>query len=437
MFLPPAPFVSLAAGYKSEIEITPAPDVEVTTKKSGWFGGFKKFFGSSSSETTTTPAPTSSVAAPAATTPRSVAAAAPPAQKPPPLVISHAPLMPLGPRPDTPSSSPFGGSSGSGATAPGLHGPQWPVAGGTAAAGTGAAAGGAQQPSLPVPAGAAGAAHHPPVFPTPATSTQHTRPGTAGASTAPNLPPGFAPYRPQKAQPSPFDLSYGGGGAAGSGHNAHHPGFGLAPLTSSTTTTSTTPRSITQPGGVDLRFGGSGSGSGSTTSTVVPQQPHQPSPTKEAFPTLPVPRRPSQKEDYPPLPTPRSPAAGTPSTPTSPSAWQSPLPTPVQPVKPALPVVPTPTPTPASSSSSTTHHQGHHGAGGHSGVSFVPHAAGSTTTVRPGFQSTGNSVATDDEIRQLTEQLYTKETNNQLSHINVNLQGRTRSIDSADEAPQP
>lgn len=409
----------LAAGYKSEIEITPAPDVEATTKKSGWFGGFKKFFGSGSSETTTTPATisgsSSSAAAPVPTTPRTVAAA-PPAQKPPPLVISHAPLMPLGPRPDTPSSTPFGASSGSGVSAP-----QWPVAGGAAAAGAGAGA--AAQHHQPVPAaGAAGAAHHPPVFPTPASSTPHARPVVSGgASTAANLPPGFAPYRPQKAQPNPFDLSYGGGGAAGSGHNAHHPGFGLAPLTSSTTTTTTTTttaRAITQPGGVDLRFGGT-----SSTSTVVPQQP-----TKEAFPTLPVPRRPSLKEDYPPLPTPRSPGAGTPSTPTSPSAWQSPLPTPVQPVKPALPVA-TPTPKPPTPASS--------GTGGHSGVSFVPHAAGSTTTVRPGFQSTGNSVASDDEIRQLTEQLYTKETNSQLSHINVNLQGRTRSIDSADEAPQP
>lgn len=386
--------------------------MEVTTKKSGWFGGFKKFFGSSSETTTPTPIPSTSTT----TTTRSVAVS-PPAQKPPPLVISHAPLMPLGPRPDTPSSSPFGGS-----TSPGLHGPQWPVAG----------AGAQQQPSVTTLGGAAQAP-----LPTPATSTQHARPGQAvggaGASTAPNLPPGFAPYRPQKAQPSPFDLSYGGGaggGFAGSTHNAHHPG--MAPLTSSSTTTTTPkPRTVTQPGGVDLRFGGSSSGPSSTsTSTIVPQQPHSPTPTKEAFPSLPTPRRPAEKEDYPPLPTPRSPSAGPHSTPTSPSAWQSPLPTPVQPVKPAVPAA---TPTPASAGSSTTTT----GSGGHSGVSFVPHAPGATTTVRPGFQSSGNSVATDDEIRQLTEQLYTKETNSQLNHITVNIQGRTRSIDSGDEAPQP
>lgn len=57
--------------------------------------------------------------------------------------------------------------------------------------------------------------------------------------------------------------------------------------------------------------------------------------------------------------------------------------------------------------------------------------------MRPGFQSSGNSVATDDEIRQLTELLYTKESNSQIGNIQVNLQGRTRSIDSADEAPNP
>lgn len=419
-----------AVGYKSEIEITPAPDVEVTTKKSGWFGGFKKFFGSSSE--TTTPTPIASTSTTTATTPRSVAVPAP-AQKPPPLVISHAPLMPLGPRPDTPSSSPFGGSS-----SPGLHGPQWPVAG---AGGAAAGAVAQHQPSVSTSGGGsvAGAAHPQPPLPTPATGTQHARPGQAvggaGASTAPNLPPGFAPYRPQKAQPSPFDLSYGGGGSgfAGSTHNAHHPG--MAPLTtSSTTTTTPKPRTVTQPGGVDLRFGGSSAGPSSTsTSTIVPQQPHSPTPTKEAFPSLPTPRRPSEKEDYPPLPTPRSPSAGPHSTPTSPSAWQSPLPTPVQPVQPVKPAVPAATPTPASTGSSTTTT----GSGGHSGVSFVPHSPGQTTTVRPGFQSSGNSVATDDEIRQLTEQLYTKETNSQLNHITVNIQGRTRSIDSGDEAPQP
>ncbi|EDW05824.1 poly(U)-specific endoribonuclease homolog [Drosophila mojavensis] len=397
----------IAAGYTSEIEITPEPDVEVTTKKSGWFGGFKKFFGggSSNSETTTT----TTTVRPATSTVRS-AAAVTPAQKPPPLVISHAPLMPLGPRPDTPSSSPIG--------APSAHGPQWPAAN----------ANGHQQQQQQQ--------HH--VGGTTPASLPAGRLGGAGASTAPNLPPGFAPYRPQKPQPSGFDLSYSGGGAAAGGGPAPHPGFGLAPLTSSTTTTTTTtttPRALTnvQPGNIDLRFGGS------TTTTVRPGQQH-----RDEFPSLPAPRRPSIKEDFPALPTPRtpgSPGSPAPGTPTSPSAWQVPLPTPVHPAVPAVKPAPGVTPTtPAgsgSSSTTTTTTAGGTSTHGSSGVSFVPHTPGETTTVRPGFQSSGNSVATDDEIRQLTEQLYNKESNSQLSQITVNLQGRTRSIDSGDEAPQP
>ncbi|EDW62295.1 endoribonuclease CG2145 [Drosophila virilis] len=378
----------ITAGYRSEIEITPAPDVETTTKKSGWFGGFKKFFGSSSSSDAASSTSTTT------TTTSTTTTTAKPPQKLPPLVISHAPLMPLGPRPDTPSSSPFGSTL--------AHGPQWPAA---------------AQPT----------ASQQPVLPTAATTGRLGAGGVAGGSTAPNLPPGFAPYRPQKPQPSGFDLSYSGGGAAGAagGGAAPHPGFGLAPLTSSTTTsTSTTttttstqrPRTNVQPGGIDVRFGSS------TTSTVRPAQ------QKDEFPTLPVPRRPSLKEDYPALPTPKTPGSPTPSTPTSPSAWQAPLPTPVHPAVPAVKPAPAAV-TPGTPAGST--------GGGGGGVSFVPHTAGSTTTVRPGFQSTGNSVATDDEIRQLTEQLYTKESNSQLSHITVNLQGRTRSIDSGDEAPQP
>lgn len=308
--------------------------------------------------------------------------------------------MPLGPRPDTPSSSPFGSSP--------VHGPQWPLAVGAAGHQT---APGQNHFSTPIPTA----------------TPQNGRPQGGASSTAPNLPPGFAPYRPQKPQPSGFDLSYSGGGAAGGANNAQRPGFGLAPLTSSTTTTTLRPKTNVQPaGGIDLRFGSGGSSP--TTSTVHPHQ------SKDDFPNLPVPRRPSVKEDFPALPTPKSPGSPTPGTPTSPSAWQSPLPTPLHPAVPA--VKPAPAVTPGHGSTTTT--TGGTSTGGNSGVSFVPHTGGSTTTtVRPGFQSSGNSVASDDEIRQLTEQLYTKESNSQINHINVNLQGRTRSIDSADEAPQP
>lgn len=372
----------LAAAYKSEVVITPDPldSLETTTKKSSWFGGFKKFFGSGDSTTTTTTTTESSRNVKVtSTTPKPVVATPTAAQKPPPLVISHAPLMPLGPRPDTPGSTPFGASP------PPASGPQWPS--------------------------------------TTATSTkppQHSVAQTGGG--APNLPPGFAPYRPQKPQPNSYDLSYGGGVGPGTGR----PGFGLVnPISSSTTTTTTQrPKSPGAQPNIDIRFSGS-----SSTSTTTTGKPHV---GKEDFPALPGPRRPSIKEDFPALPTPKSPGSGSPTpTPGSPSAWQSPLPTPQHPVHPPTKAIPTSTPTPTTSTirGGTGGVTGHGGLAGHSGIT--------TSTVRPGFQTSGNSVATDDEIRQLTEQLYTKETNSQLGNIQVNLQGRTRSIDSADEAPNP
>ncbi|XP_020804960.1 poly(U)-specific endoribonuclease homolog [Drosophila serrata] len=376
--------LGLTAAYKSEVQITPDPLdslTETTTKKSSWFGGFKKFFGSDGTTTTTTTTTTERGRNMATTpTPNPKLAVTPTsAQKPPPLVISHAPLMPLGPRPDTPGSSPFGASP------PPASGPQWP----TAASSTKPPL--PQQPQLPAPG----------------------RPQTNGVppAGAPILPPGFAPYRPQKPQPNSYDLSYGGGPGAGTGR----PGFGLAGTTTTTTTTTTQrPKSPGVQPNIDVRFSGPSS---SSTTTVRPQQ------QKEDFPALPGPRRPSQKEDFPALPPVKTPPGSPTPTPGSPSAWNSPLPTPQHPVHPAQPTKSSVTPTPASVP-----------------TKFTPtpaHGGGSTSTVRPGFQSSGNSVATDDEIRQLTEQLYAKETNSQIGNIQVNIQGRTRSIDSADEAPNP
>ncbi|KAH8245137.1 hypothetical protein KR032_005329, partial [Drosophila birchii] len=346
--------------YKSEVQITPDPLdtlTETTTKKSSWFGGFKKFFGSDGTTTTTTTTTERGRNTATTPTPNPKLAVTPTSpQKPPPLVISHAPLMPLGPRPDTPGSSPFGASP---------------------------------PPATP-PAG------------------------------APNLPPGFAPYRPQKPQPNSYDLSYGGGPGAGTGR----PGFGLAGTTTTTTTTTTTqrPKSPGVQPNIDVRFSGPSS---SSTTTARPQQ------QKEDFPALPGSRRPSQKEDFPALPPVKTPPGSPTPTPGSPSAWNSPLPTPQHPVHPAQPtkssVTPTPTSVPTKFTPTTAHAGGSFGGGG----------VGTTSTVRPGFQSSGNSVASDDEIRQLTEQLYAKETNSQIGNIQVNVQGRTRSIDSADEAPNP
>lgn len=68
----------------------------------------------------------------------------------------------------------------------------------------------------------------------------------------------------------------------------------------------------------------------------------------------------------------------------------------------------------------------------------MPHVPGPSTTAKPGAASgaSGSSVASDDEIRALTEQLYAKE-QSLLNLVHVNPQGKTRSIDSTDEAPKP
>ncbi|XP_017467938.1 PREDICTED: poly(U)-specific endoribonuclease homolog [Rhagoletis zephyria] len=440
------------ASYKTEIEITPAPPEEQTTKKSGWFS---RLFGSGGDKTSTTttplpprnvPPPTQTISAqpqPQPNTPR-VQPNAAGAQRPPPLAINpQAPLMPLGPRPDTPPSSPLAGNA--------QQPPRWPQP---------TQQSGAQVPTTPVAVRpqAGGAQQQ--------TQTQQQRPQVgptashfgnvnafgAGSNTntfgrpgaaQPNLPPGFAPYQPPKAQPSGLDLSYGGG-ARPQGGNAGRPGFGLAPLTSTTTTTSTSTTTTPKPGtpgsslGLDVRNGFSGSGASSTT--------HRPATPKDDFPPLPPPRRPSggAKEDFPPLPTPRTPGSPTPASPLRPSspggaaqpappfAWGSP--TPAAPSRPGSSSISPGAPTPTSPTKPSAP------AGGPTGVSFVPHVPGPSTTARPGSANgnaaTGSSLASDDEIRALTEQLYAKE-QSLLNYVNVNPQGKTRSIDSTDEAPKP
>ncbi|XP_061400797.1 endoribonuclease CG2145 [Musca vetustissima] len=375
----------IAASYKTEVAITPAPPEETTTAKSGgFFGWFKR----GTTTTTTTPLPV--LEATTAKTPQTVPGpnnaisgqTSGPANRPPPLNLNlkPAPMVPLGPRPDTPSTSPWGDN------------PQ-----------------------------------QPPQFPQSTTSQNNNlpRPNVAGQ---PNVLPGFGPYQPpQKSQPSGFDLSYGGGGISRPVQPSVRPGFGPGPgvaSTQTTTTTSTTTTTTAKPNQMafDLRGG-----------MADPKKPS--TPTKEDFPALPGPRRPSSgsvKEDFPALPVPKSPTPtpGSPHSPSSPSAWNKPLPTPAGAAFSTTTTVKTPTPkSPAAP-----------GSPGGNGVSFVPHSGGrGTTTVRPGFQSStdNNPVASDAEIQTLTETLYTKETNSQLSLVTVNPQGKTRSIDSTDEAPQP
>lgn len=426
-----------AVSYKTEIEITPAPPEEQTTKKSGWFS--RLFGGDKTTTTTTTPFPPRNVPAPTPSQPQPNAPRVQPntagVQKPPPLAINpNAPLMPLGPRPDTPESSPFGGN--------GLQPPQWPQPTPQSSA---------QTPTTPTgfrpPAGSPQLQpqQRPQAAPT-ATNfngvsnvNNFGRPGTA----QPNYPPGFAPYQPPRAQPSGLDLSYGGG-VRPQGGTAGRPGFGLAPLTSTTTTSSTTTTTTTTPKpgppgsalGLDMRSGFGGFDVPSTTTT------RRPSTTKDDFLPLP-PRRPSvdNKEDFPPLPTPRTPGSPTPASPLRPSspgggaqptpnfAWGTP--TPAAPARPGIGII-----TPASPTPNSPTRPGTPGAGG-SGVSFVPHVPGPSTTAKPGAGSSASaSLASDDEIRALTEQLFTKE-QGLLNLVHVNPQGKTRSIDSTDEAPKP
>lgn len=413
--------ILFVAAYKSEVEITPSPIEETTTKKSGFFGGIKNFFRGSS--TTTTVAP---LVAPSSTAKNQEA------HRPPALNIQHSPMVPLGPRPDTPPSAPLGGNQ---------HlPPQWPQVSSTTVKSPQHAGGippfgaGSPQMQQPSPFGSGSASNRPITQPIPQqngagaikplgpqgsvhSSGQKSGHGSAGQ---PVLPPGFGQYQPNRPQPSGVDLSYGGGRPQASGNN--RPGFGLAPLTSTTTTTTTRPQSPQKPGyEFDLR-----NNFDTSSTTKKPITPNQ------DFPALPSPRRPSTgpKEDYPALPVPKSPTPSSPSRPASPSAWNVPLPTSSTPSSALSGNKDTLfSTTPASSARPGSPPVGDR-------VSFVPQS-GSTTTARPGSATTSRTVATDAEIQALTEQLYTKEVNNQISLIRINLQGKTRSIDSTDEAPQP
>lgn len=243
--------------------------------------------------------------------------------------------------------------------------------------------------------------------------------------------PNLGPYPKPNQQPSGLSLSYGPTPPPRGVHSAGGSKTPLAPMV--TPPASPTPSAIAPamiPGAVQTSSTTTTTTTTAKPKSVMPQaplaraesdfdldpknnvapQPSSPTPTttkkpttvKEDFPALPAPRRPSIKEDFPALPSrPTSPVSpSSPTTPKSPSAWGS-----------------NPPPT-------------------GNRVSFVPHVP-ERTTVKPGMPTTEKPLATDDEIQQLTETLYTKETNSQINQITVNIQGKTRSIDSGDEAPQP
>lgn len=386
----------LSAAYKSEVEITPTPPLdESTTKKSGFFGGIKNFFRGTPASTTIAP----EVSTPKIATKPIVQNVQVPVgpTRPPALIIPQAPLVPIGPRPDTPVSSPWGGNA--------QEPPQWPQPQNS----------GATTTTLRPPSHQA----QPNVMPNiPVQSNLPSNPQTSLTSNArpsgaqPNLPPSFGTYQPKKPQPSGMDLSYGGGFSRPSSQQPNKPITGLVGTTTTTSTTTTTAKPIQME--IDLRGGFGNNGNKKDIETpanpTLPGIPDQPKTgIKDEFPSLPAPKSPS--------PTPSSPIS-----PSSPSAWNKPLPTPVS--------------TTGATSTTAKSILPNSPISGGNRVAFVPHS-GSTTTVRPGFENTGNSLATDDEIRKLTETLYTKEANTQINYITINAQGKTRSIDSTDEAAQP
>ncbi|XP_055854246.1 endoribonuclease CG2145-like [Episyrphus balteatus] len=269
--------------------------------------------------------------------------------------------------------------------------------------------------------------NNPAAVPTPARQpANRVQPSPYNPLVNPNLGPGMLPNYPKPhQQPSGLSLSYdptppprgvhSGGSKTPLAPMATPPisptpAVALAPVPTSTTTTTTTSTTTTMkpkqiipqaPLTKPESFSDFEDPKKSIMPTPSSTTTRKPTTVKEDFPALPAPRRPSIKEDFPALPSkPSSPVPVSP-TPTSPSAWGS---------------------TPPANGNR---------------VSFVPHVPGSTSTVSPGSATTEKSLATDDEIRQLSETLYQKETNSQLSQITVNIQGKTRSIDTSDEAPQP
>lgn len=125
------------------------------------------------------------------------------------------------------------------------------------------------------------------------------------------------------------------------------------------------------------------------------------------FPALPTPKNPPTKDDFPPLPPPRRHPGQpnpNPAVPTPNSAWSKPGGQPDQ-----------------------------------NRVSFVPNQPEPSSTVNTIGDSVGgaakNKLASDEEISILTENLLSKDSNNQNKHITLNLQGKTRSTERTDEAP--
>lgn len=298
----------------------PDSEIEVTTKKSGFFKGIKKFFGGGSSKTTE--APTTSTTT--TTTPKPTTTVKP-TQRPLPAIPNQ--------------QQPFGAGD---------------------------------LPGFP-----------------PRQQHQPNKPGIIGLSYPSTRPPSPTPSGPKLAP--------------------------MLPITSSTSTTTTTTTTVKPTIRVEQT-------STTTTTTKKPV-------IKEDFPALPTTtRKPSTpKEDFPALPTRKNSGPVAPSpTPSliNGNAWS----TPGSPTQNRVSFITTPKPANVPVST-TTHRPGH--IPNHVPSSVPPP---SSTTIKTG---SGKSLVTDAELSQVSELIFAKETNSKLSNLHIDLQGKTKSFETKDEAPKP
>ncbi|KAL5278722.1 ENDOU family protein [Megaselia abdita] len=183
-------------------------------------------------------------------------------------------------------------------------------------------------------------------------------------------------------------------------------------MSTTTTTVKPTPKVELKP-----------SSTSTTTTTGKPT-------TKDDFPTLPTKKsdfttttgKPTTKDDFPTLPTKKSAFIPTPTpTGSSSNAWSVPLsPTPAsngnQPSK--VSFITTPKSNLPAVTPSTTHRP----------------ANAPSSTRSPGSEK---SLVSDEELSQVSETIFSKETNSKLANLHLDIQGRTKSFETKDEAPKP
>lgn len=232
--------------------------------------------------------------------------------------------------------------------------------------------------------------------------TQRLPPQQHYADTLPGFPPR---QQPQPNKPGLTALSY----------PSTKPPANLAPIaplapmqpiTSSTTTTTTTVKPTIK---VEVH-------STTTTTTTV-----KPTVKVEVQSTTTTTRKPTTKDDFPTLPTKKTAFAPGPVPSPAGNAWGG--------STPAWSTLPSPTPTKVSVITPPTPNK----------MAVAPPStthrpSGPSSTRSPGSET---SLVTDAELAQVSETIFSKETNSKLSNLHLDLQGKTRSSETKDEAPKP